>query len=537
MSQFLITPQDSGNCAGVGENPIAPNVVGSPYAVVPSLPKTANAVFTIITVLPAVYSALYGSQSPFGPFVPINAVAGPPSPPDTNNGVSMCFYSSSPFPAYAYYVLTMKNPATNELVGNCTYVEPYSCGTLTSFAITPSGANQCAGLNGNPIAPNIVGTPYAVIPNAPKTANMVFSLTTALPAVYSAIYGSQSPSGPFVRLDAQAGPPSAPDASNSVSMCLYSNTTLPAYAYYVLTMVNPATGEIIGNCTYVEPYSCGTMTDVAITPSGANQCAGVGGNPIPPNVVGTPYAVIPNAPKTANMQFQITTPLPAVYSAIYGSQSPYGPFKQINAQAGPPSVPDASGLVSLCLYSNTTFPSYLYYILTMVNPATGELVGNCTYVQPFNCGNLTSFTLTPFFADQCAGVNGNPISQNVVGTPYAVVPNGPKAANAIFTITNPLPPVYMAMYGSQSPSGPFVRVDTQAGPPSPPVNGSLNVCFYTNTTIGIYLFYQFVLVNPATGQVVGSNCTYKSPSVSYDYLSTACLHHRVATSPCSGGML
>jgi len=129
----------------------------------------------------------------------------------------------------------------------------YSCGSLTTFAITPQGANNCAGVNGNAISPNFINTPYGVVPSGQKAANMVFSLTSPLPAAYSAIYGSQSPSGPFVPINAQASPPSPPDASNSVSMCLYSNTgTIPPYAYYVLTMVNPATGDIIGNCTYVE---------------------------------------------------------------------------------------------------------------------------------------------------------------------------------------------------------------------------------------------------------------------------------------------
>ena len=123
---------------------------------------------------------------------------------------------------------------------------------MTAFTITPSGANNCAGVGGNPIAPNVVGTPYAVVPSSGKAANAIFTITTALPAVYSALYGSQSPSGPFVPIDAQAGPPSPPDGSNGVSMCLYSNTSvIPSYAYYILTMVNPATGEIIGNCTYV----------------------------------------------------------------------------------------------------------------------------------------------------------------------------------------------------------------------------------------------------------------------------------------------
>ncbi|MFM6954064.1 MAG: gliding motility-associated C-terminal domain-containing protein [Sphingobacteriaceae bacterium] len=109
-------------------------------------------------------------------------------------------------------------------------------------------ASSCAGVNGTPMATNVVGTAYATVPTASKTGDITFRWTTLpsdIPVITNVWING-------VLSAAQVGPPSVTTQSGGfykIEYCFY-NVNLPNAGTYTLEFTDPQTGNVIGRCSF-----------------------------------------------------------------------------------------------------------------------------------------------------------------------------------------------------------------------------------------------------------------------------------------------
>ena len=109
-------------------------------------------------------------------------------------------------------------------------------------------ASSCAGVDGTPVATNVVGTAYATPPTTSKTGTITFkwsSLPTSIPVITKVwINGVQSV--------AQVGPPSVTTQQGGfykIEYCFYT-VNLPNAGTYTLEFTDPQTNTVLKRCTF-----------------------------------------------------------------------------------------------------------------------------------------------------------------------------------------------------------------------------------------------------------------------------------------------
>ncbi|WP_226742892.1 HYR domain-containing protein [Polaribacter gangjinensis] len=158
--------------------------------------------------------------------------------------------------------------------------------------------------------------------------------------------------------------------------------------YYNAFATNSNGTTLTSDGTFTTPFAPLVCAEIQNRNNGNNTgvCAGVGGNPVAPNFVNTPYAVIPTTPKTGNITFKWATgtePLnpPAISNVWIDGFS-------TNTQVGPASPYSISGqstLATYCFYG-VNLPSRGNYTLEFVDPQTGTVLGRCTFTGSSNVG-------------------------------------------------------------------------------------------------------------------------------------------------------
>lgn len=102
------------------------------------------------------------------------------------------------------------------------------CGEVTFWNNGNGGANTCPGVNGSPIASNVIGTAYATVPPYSKTGNVRLNWpagTGTNPPVISNVWEASSQAVPYTAAAIAAGPPSPVGLSTGgVTYCFYTNT-------------------------------------------------------------------------------------------------------------------------------------------------------------------------------------------------------------------------------------------------------------------------------------------------------------------------
>ncbi|HEX6333804.1 MAG TPA: T9SS type A sorting domain-containing protein [Flavisolibacter sp.] len=126
-----------------------------------------------------------------------------------------------------------------------------SCPSFTLRNNSNGGANSCPGVSGNPIAPNVIGTPYATVPSTAKTGNIRVALPSGVsnPYVITKVYQGTT------LLTVLVGPPGPKDATTSeVAYCFYDNGTgsgnLPSSGTVTFLFRNPQNPNDYFLCSY-----------------------------------------------------------------------------------------------------------------------------------------------------------------------------------------------------------------------------------------------------------------------------------------------
>ena len=172
------------------------------------------------------------------------------------------------------------------------WVNVDGCASITFRNNGNGGATSCPGAPGVSVAPNFVGTAYAIPPTGSKTGNIRMDWTSSTgsvnPPAITAIY--ESTGGNAVLTSIEVGPASVIGASNpgNFDYCFYSSTNynLQNAQTLVFELTDPISGDIFGYCAY--DFTTNTPTATSL-PAGlpldagtiaGNQSVCSGGNPV-----------------------------------------------------------------------------------------------------------------------------------------------------------------------------------------------------------------------------------------------------------------
>lgn len=173
------------------------------------------------------------------------------------------------------------------------WVNVDGCAAITFRNNGNGGASSCPGEPGIAVAPNFVGTAYAIPPTGSKTGNIRMNWPSATgsvnPPAITAIYESIS-GGAATLTSIVVGPASAQGAvvAGEFGYCFYSSTNynLQNAQTLIFELTDPQSGDIFGYCAY--DFTTSTPTATGLPPGlpldagtiAGNQTICTGGDPV-----------------------------------------------------------------------------------------------------------------------------------------------------------------------------------------------------------------------------------------------------------------
>lgn len=144
---------------------------------------------------------------------------------------------------------------------------PTSCASVSSRSNGNGQANLCPNVSGTLYATNFIGTPYATVPAAAKTGNIVLSYSGSNPLLtpYAVTRVWVTSSGTTL-LGVSFGPAGIPtvSAGNTLVNYCYYGANLPTAGTLSLELTDPRTGVVYGMCSY--DASCNGNCTVTANP-------------------------------------------------------------------------------------------------------------------------------------------------------------------------------------------------------------------------------------------------------------------------------